>query len=241
MNLRNYTHYLGSNNNPTRIYYIYNKLRWINLDLKYKLSSLYLKNDFTSLTLEKMKWWHFPQKIYVDPFRINKRCASIPKTDSLIMGGGWDIDLIDVSKPIVKDLLSGVDYKDTSLFAEYKMYIRDGSYTKCKGLRSAVELDKYFKRKIKMIDELARGNFQFARDYGMYITDDVTVFLTRDGELILGGAGAHRLEASKLLKYKKIPVFVKMLHAEFWSSEVEEGFKSYKDIFHKIRSKYIEV
>jgi ParB-like chromosome segregation protein Spo0J len=47
--------------------------------------------------------------------------------------------------------------------------------------------------------------------------DPLYVFLSRDGELLWGSGGNHRLAIAKILELEKIPVKIRVCHAEFSS------------------------
>lgn len=133
------------------------------------------------------------------------------------MPGNWDLGTTPLSKPVVRELLEGKDYRDTSVFNNYSKAIQEKQFRYAKGIRSLEELEAYMRTKKLMIDEVSKGRFKTARENGRFVTDDVTVYVDRNGTLLLANAGAHRLVTAQLCQLGSIPVFLRLVHFDYWN------------------------
>lgn len=196
--------------NMPYIWRAYSRSRWYALSIKRRFYSL--------LPNKELKWWQGPLYVSIDPNIVQFRCRFAPTTAALVCPGDWDLKRTKVDKPVVREILAGVSLPETSIYRDYCESIQHGDYASAKNIRSVQELDLYLERKKEMILEIQSGIYKTTRDTGGFISDDVTIYLDRDGIPHLANAGAHRLVAAQAVGLGSIPVFLRLIHQDYWET-----------------------
>lgn len=173
------------------------------------------------------------ERIYIEPSQVNRVIGEniFGAGDSgRVVGGDWDLltsSIYDFPKYIIchERFLNGKSWRDAGAYELMLALINNNpGLDGCRSIEDIVERYKHLDKiycEIKKHDRLMNrqeiwpGNFR-ERD-GVYVHFD------RDGNIIFGGGGCHRLAVSKILQLKVIPAQVGVVHEEalgFWRDRV---------------------
>lgn len=160
-----------------------------------------------------------PRKIiWVNPNIINfnlKQLKDFKYIRGGILDGDWDLGVKnfndrDKHLSVKQHFIQGVDWKDTLIFKnKYLKNIKNGK--KARSYTSKEGLLKYYENDIKKIYISMKENGFKVPGKQMH-KDEMYVYIGRDGSILLGKNGNHRLSIAKILKIDKIPVRVKIRH-----------------------------
>jgi hypothetical protein len=159
--------------------------------------------------------------IWIDPTRVTKKLAPgehrfwVPGT---IVGGDWDLTAYDYARSpkfqgLVERFEHGRPWLETSLFRDVyaDRLKRNGQVM---GARSLAEVARYYETRIeplyhKMVAEGFRPPSLLRR------IDAVYVYIGRDGTLMVGAGGNHRMSIAKLIPLESVPVRVCARHEQW--------------------------
>lgn len=185
----------------------------------------YAKRDLENV--RKYGWDQAPrvfETIWIDPNKVSKGLRPWYKRSqsASVVPGDWDLDTKDLGKnfKIVachKHFCEGLDWQETGVFDYMLQRIeKNGVFDECKTyediIRRYQSIDQLYERlsadgRLKTQAELKEA--KATREKG-----GVHVHVGRDGELIFGGGGCHRLAIAQLLGMKKIPAQLGVVHPD---------------------------
>ena len=163
------------------------------------------------------------------------------KKGKFIQGGSWDkkgTAPVNEVRPTITQTIHQLfsrklDYTETIQYKLMNEQIRQGktSYW-CSNAR---DLDTYFRILInayhsirnqgfKTQDELSRTDPDAVSNKKLQ-QDEIQVYLGRNGQLILGRGGTHRLEIAKILGIEIIPVQIRLVH-KHWAQKCFEEHRT---------------
>ena len=154
--------------------------------------------------------------VWVRPEQVTLRARNEPVLYcNDILAGDWDLDTRLVAtqpkhRAVSQRFVDGVAWRDTELFAHYAR--RLGAGHRLYGATSLSEVERLY---TDLYDEMA-GTI---REHGLHVSayDDGTVSLPhvhvgRDGRLLFGDNGNHRLALARLFGVERIPCRVRARH-----------------------------
>nr|WP_297456571.1 hypothetical protein [uncultured Halomonas sp.] len=174
----------------------------------------------------------------VDPRLITSCIRRGAKKRFFISAGDWDINdvgLISELRPVIFSTVHamfthGVHYKNTEQYVEMIKTINSspagevrtspsfGAYW-CK---SQEDIDEYFRKLIRAYESIKRDGYrsqaQIAEDRpedSRNLSDEILVFIGRNGDLILGNGGTHRVIMAQSLGLEKVHVRISGIHEGF--------------------------
>lgn len=176
------------------------------------------------------------EPIHVDPTKVTRVYVSKPEAGApvfrrrhsgLVMGGDWDLSLAPIGHSVKMEacrlhFADGLPWEETGIF-EYaaEVIARKGQYD---GSRTRAGIASRYARLDRMFEQARReGQFRlrrdlptgFRREYG-----GIYVHVTRDGEVVSGGGGAHRLAVAQVLGFPKVPMQLGVIHPQ----AIEDGY-----------------
>lgn len=136
-----------------------------------------------------------------------------------VLPGDWDLHLgnLDATpkhRSVVQHFRDGVPWEATDIFVrKYRPeHMRGGS---ARGAGSLEELLRIYETKIEALYEsIRRDGFVVARSSDGHV-DVPHVHIARDGRLLFGSDGNHRLAMARLLNVIRIPCLVRARHMEW--------------------------
>ena len=143
--------------------------------------------------------------------------------------GDWDLRRRYVSKTskfisILQHFRDGWLWEDTALFADYCDRLNRGQLVR--GTNNPHGLKRQYETRVDTAFEDMRANgFRIARDIFGRPTNLPHVHIGRNGEVIYGRRGNHRLAMAKLLSLSVIPCHVRARHAD-WQKVRESVLKA---------------
>lgn len=202
-----------------------------------KMKALYpfLKErvGFYNAIVGENPWYPEPFKVlYVSPFSITRVCKknevakkkwgekeydfySFYDGDWDLLEGNHPIDASTVVQSVQEHFYQGVSWENTEIFKNKMSAIKkrgkiDGCYNK-------EDLLKRYAGMSSLASNIQKNGW---RDFFRYrdildISDCISVSITRNGELLLGGGGFHRLAIARVLDLKAIPVVVLSRHCKW--------------------------
>jgi hypothetical protein len=158
--------------------------------------------------------------IWIEPADIIFRSCcddELPSND--IKSGDWDLnraplDETPKSRSIRKRYLEGASWEETDLFKNYAQ--RLGSGETVRGADSLLRLQRQYEAKVDaLFRDLGARGFLIERDKAGRPTNLPYVHIGRNGELLYGKKGNHRLTMAKLLSLRWLPCQVRTRHSEW--------------------------
>lgn len=179
-----------------------------------------------------------PRQIYVriNPHLVNDVLNSNFKKEisgfsNLLLAGNWD----KMKGPLKKDTLDNpraLTYKTIKqLFVENKPYkeceqyiymkkqVEQVQYQNAYWCMTMSEVDKYFHTLLKAYDDIKNNGYKMQKEIigqtPHVFYDEIQIFIDRNGEMILGFRGTHRILIADLLKIKEVPVIISGVHYDW--------------------------
>lgn len=219
-------------------------IRYISWKLQYqnRIRSLpqKLNNLATSITLGSyrqilniLRYIH-PEKythsdpykiIYVDPNQIsNLSGLHDQRRRGWVIDGDWDLDTDEfMESPVPKSIKQRFEYdvawSETPLADQYDN--QEKFETKCEkidSLYSRIEKEGY-KSQRQILDSNPERAWEGVNTTISPITNEVTVDIGRNGEILWNMLGRHRLAIAKTLEIERIPVLVYARHTQWHKSQ----------------------
>jgi len=148
-----------------------------------------------------------------------KTCCDHDLRPNDVKPGDWDLErvLVDDSakyRSIRQRYVEGVSWEETELFKDYAARLRAGEVIR--GADSLLKLKRQYEAKVDPLfrDFCARG-FLIERDKSGRPKNLPHVHISRDGQILFGTKGNHRLSMAKLLSLKSFPCQVWTRHSEW--------------------------
>lgn len=183
--------------------------------------------------------------IMIDPTKIKYR-SSIPmkfrgKSTPFIFDFDWDKDnllLEDFEKQNDKYIscrelfIDGVKIENCKEFLYLKNKVKElGEYRNCKNEN---DIFLYFKNLFRLFESINKNgvNYRFQ--------NNIECMIDRNSNLVKIGGGNHRLGISRVLKLKKIPVEIRIIHSNYLKKSFGKNIriKDLNSFIRKIELKY---
>lgn len=87
------------------------------------------------------------------------------------------------------------------------------------GCRNLEDIHQYFSRLTTAFRSIKDTGYKTQKELGNDNFDEARGYIGRNGQLILGGGGNHRIAIAELLEIKKIPFLIKGVH-ESWLKQI---------------------
>lgn len=195
------------------------------------------KKGFNNYLKNKKKYYAVakPNKIiWLNPADIQyyikiKDPKKLKKCLGTIKSGPWDLNVKsfdNYSKHIslYQHFIDGIPWNHTDKFRnDYLKRINAGK--KVRGFSTMQELTEFYKAIDHLYNDIANEGFFVPGRF--YSPRNFCIYIGRNGELLLGSDGNHRLSIAKILKLKKIPAKVQARH-EKWQQKRDLLFSSVK-------------
>jgi hypothetical protein len=161
----------------------------------------------------------FADRIFIDPKKVlHHSTAGFDRKDSgLIIEGDWDKQIEPLTRikkiPIVYEYFEGQKTWDEC--GAYKnMAELMKTHPGADGCFTEADVVKRYERLSELITHLKSGG-EFLEGEGFREEGGVYIHIGRQGQLIFGGGGCHRLAISQKLNIPIIPCQIGVVHAEF--------------------------
>lgn len=164
------------------------------------------------------------QRLFVDPAEIGHATAHwrFDRTESgHVAGGDWDLDLVPVERLakvrlVARRMQENLSWEEVGLYRLMMRLIeksRSGTYDGCRTLDDVVL--RYERLDALIADLGAGGAFLDGRALG-HVREHggVLVHVGREGQVIFGRTGCHRLAVARTLGLPAIPVLLGVVHAD---------------------------
>ena len=181
-------------------------------------------------------------RLWIDPDRIDRQVRTPSKRWGRVDGGDWDRDTVPLGETAAYSSVEahfnrGVPWRETAEFEQYRDRFAAGEQPK--GCATADELETRFQKLDAIYERIATDGYRSQPelwaerpDYQQDIfykwdrtldprLDEITVSIGRDGAVLHGDRGDHRLAIARLLDLEEIPVLVRRRHAR-WQSIRDE-------------------
>jgi hypothetical protein len=145
-----------------------------------------------------------------------------------ILAGDWDLDRREIEttakyKSIIQHFRDGIDWEETDLFQRYARRLDNGM--KARGRNSIADVKEDYEETINQLyQEIREKGFLLPKDRNKKSNDLPPLHIGRDGELLFGRDGNHRLAMARLLDLKVIPCVVHTRHTH-WQEVREKIFQ----------------
>lgn len=112
----------------------------------------------------------------------------------------------------VHDILDGRPYSETD---EYHNRIRDRIAEGVHPDQARTDIERYYRRLLAVLEDIRLRGYRSQAELGGDPRDEIKVYVDRDGELLIGDGGNHRLALARLLELPSVPVLVNGVHRDF--------------------------
>ncbi|SEH17797.1 hypothetical protein SAMN04487967_3380 [Natronorubrum sediminis] len=195
--------------------------------------------DAKSVCSSRMSDANPTRPVWVDPGRITYYHGSGPSGFGRVVDGDWDepecrFDDHVVHRSLRQRYDEGRDWSETELYDRYADRIDAGDpYWRC---RTDEELEAYLESIDELYGTISENGYESQRtllsknpdsvrrqntDAPHPVIQEIGVNIYRDGTMAKKGAGFHRLSIAKLVGVERVPVTVRVRHAE-WQSIRDE-------------------
>lgn len=182
--------------------------------------------------------------ILVDPKKIQFRTTHYSQltefTRAYIVGGDWDIKHKTERgiHPTIKALLiDNIDYQKTKQFESMMFNIDHGIETY--GCSNPSQVHDYFKRLLIACQDIKNNGYKSQLELGNPVMDEARGYIARNGEIILGGGGNHRVSIADIYNIKQIPFLIMGVHLEWLKNVVSStGFSMREALSKKLGDFY---
>ena len=139
--------------------------------------------------------------------------------------GNWDLygrHLEPFRERELKEILmNGQDYKISESYTRLKRELKEHGRTRFPRCHSENQIDEYFKGLASLYENIRLHGCMPAQETGA--DGDISVRISRTGELLKCGQGTHRLAISRLLGLKSVPVCIDIIHTK-WVSQCKQNY-----------------
>jgi len=198
-----------------------------------RLNKYITNNDFVIYYLSIFKYYintfkheavAHPNKIlWVNPQSINYNIKSSLKIGQkvykgAIIEGDWDLKVKSFNQhkkhvSLKQFFLEGIKWENTKMFKKnYQVKLKEGN--KVRGHSNLEDLINYYQNNVESLFEKIK-NDGFKTPGKRLNKNDMYVYIDRNGKILLGANGNHRLSLAKIIGLKKIPVRVHIRHKEW--------------------------
>ena len=112
----------------------------------------------------------------------------------------------------VHDILAGRHYNRTD---EYHNRINDRIAEGISPEQARTDMDHYYQRLLAVLDNIKSRGYRSQAELAGDPRDEIKVYVDREGELLIGDGGNHRLALAQLLALPSVPVLVNGVHRDF--------------------------
>ena len=148
-----------------------------------------------------------------------------------IRSGDWDVErrakleAVAKHRSIVQRFVQGLEWEDTEIFKRhYARRFSNGE--KIRGARNPEDLARKYCREIDaLFEDMRKHGFIMTRDGDGHLHSLPHLHIGRNGDLILGNNGNHRVAMAKVLNIEPIPCWVRSRHS-LWQEVRENVAKS---------------
>jgi len=177
-----------------------------------------------------------PNKIlWVNPQTINYNVKPSLKIDKIIYKGAikegdWDLKVKSFNQhkkhvSMKQFFLEGIKWENTKMFKKnYHVKLKEGN--KARGFTNLDDLIAYYQNDVELLfEKIKKDGFKIPGN--RLNKNDMYVYIDRNGKILLGANGNHRLSLAKIIGLKKIPVRVHIRHKD-WQKK--------RDIINKLKT-----
>jgi len=166
--------------------------------------------------------WHAPkyaERIFINPQNVKlvSDTGFSRNYTGKVLGGDWDLN----SKPLksIKKIAIVFEYIETGKSWEqcgaYKHMLElMEAHPGADGCNNEMDIINRYERLSDLIQHLKNGG-EFYKSSGFRESGGVLVHISRDGEIIFGGGGCHRMAIAQKLGLTKIPAQIGVVHIDF--------------------------
>lgn len=160
--------------------------------------------------------------VWVSPAAIRFKLKSVPiiaLRSNNIQSGDWDLDRRNIEESakfhsMMQHFRDGLDWEKTDIFKRYATRLECGEVIR--RCRTIAELKVAYRKDMnELYGSLVRNGFLIHQARKKKRSDLPHVYIARDGEIIFGSEGNHRLAIARLLNIEKIPCRVMGRHADW--------------------------
>lgn len=188
----------------------------------------YIYRDFYNiLRYGPKKAPKFGQLIFINPSDVKMNCSAFDRLDSgKVLSGDWDLNTYPINKlekyvVTKKHFADGLSWEKAGAYdLMNKLIAKNGKVDNCNSFNDIKQryknLDLFFeylknKGQWKTQSKLKNG-LNYRENGGVYI------HIGRNGEIISGNGGIHRLTIAKILEIKEIPAQLGVVHENYFNS-----------------------
>lgn len=140
---------------------------------------------------------------------------------SLVVGGPWDRLVVAYTPhPVVIEVMNRRISRTADAPDRPRLVL---DRTRSRRYRTADDRERRRASIAALIDDVERRGFRPQPMSGVRSEDEIGVYLARDGGLIWGRQGDHRLSLAQLLDVPRVPVIVRGIHQDLWRRATRGG------------------
>jgi len=164
--------------------------------------------------------------VWVSPCDITRYSLAFEKWESVcrIEGGDWDLEADPLEelpkyRAVHQRYVNGLSWKETGIYDHMlKRIEKEGVVDEC---TTKPELEQRYAEIDELYESIRSGGYDSTYDlapprwWRFRDLDYIAVHIGRDGELIFGGSGCHRLAITHILGIERIPVWIRARHEQW--------------------------
>lgn len=155
-----------------------------------------------------------------------------PPKGRLCMDGDWDNQLIyplqsifevipksakkwDLHETIRQMFIKGRHYSETPQYISMVEAVKNKAINPPQGCHTIDQVNRYFKRLMIAFNSMRTDGYLKQEDLGNSGVEEIRIHVTRNGKLVLGGGGNHRIRMAEILGIKLIPILIRGVHPQW--------------------------
>ncbi|WP_165492117.1 hypothetical protein [Egibacter rhizosphaerae] len=144
-----------------------------------------------------------------------------------VLDGDWD--LVRVERPIIArtiaQLAAGAHYTETDQFPHMVAIVERGTGEWNYHCETVEDVHAYFRRLVAAWEAIRAGDYRTQQELGGRKNDEIVIHVARDGELVVGQYGNHRLEMTRQAGLEAVPMLLRTVHLA-WARRCYDRFGS---------------
>lgn len=111
--------------------------------------------------------------------------------------------------------IHGEHYKNTPEYEEIMQSLKEKPGSSVRGCRNPRDVENLFAGLRTTYQTMKTDGFLTQKELGFYNYDEISIYLTKDGKLLKGGGGSHRILIAELVGLESVAAVLRGIHKDF--------------------------
>lgn len=121
----------------------------------------------------------------------------------------------DIHETIRMIFIEGHHYTETPEYMRIRKVMKKNPGRAVWGCKNEAEVEQLFEGRRKAFASIKKYGYMTQKQLGKYNYDEISVYLTENGEILKGIGGNHRILLAELAGIQRLPVVIRGVHSQF--------------------------